>query len=155
MAGRPLAPVRWTTIGAAALLGGAVGRLGWILLDALGHRPPPPSWLVAGGLALLGGLALVGARFAHQRFHVLHRLPQPSRGLALVASAKTAIVGGAALAGAYLVLALANLPQWAIEAARSRVVRGAVTAAAALLLLVGGKVLERECRTEHPGSSDR
>jgi hypothetical protein len=111
--------------------------------------------LVTGGLALGGGLALVGAWFAHQRFHVLRRPPEPSRGLALVAVAKAAIVGGAILAGAYLILALANLSDWEIEAARQRVVRGFATTAAAVALLVGGKVLERECQTEHPGSPDR
>jgi len=106
-------------------------------------------------LAFGGLLALVGAGFAHRRFHVLHRLPEPRRGLAIVAAAKAAIVSGALLAGAYLVLALANLSRWELEAPRQRVIRGFVTSVAAVVLLVGGRVLERECRTEHPGPSDR
>jgi len=151
MAQPKLAPVRWTALLGAAVLGGATEQLYWVLLNALGHRPSPPSWLVAAGLACGGGLALVGAWFAHRRFHVLRRYPEPIRGLALVALAKASALGGAFLAGAYLVLALTNLPQWAIEASRQRVIRGLVTTATAIVLLIGGKVLEQECRTEHPG----
>ncbi|MDR1513524.1 MAG: DUF3180 family protein, partial [Propionibacteriaceae bacterium] len=113
-----------------------------------------PGWAVPAGLALGGVAALAGAWFAHQRFHVLHRYPQPQRGLALTALAKACALGGAALAGAYLVLAAVNLPRWSVAAPHERVVRGLATAVAALLLMVGGKVLERECQTRHGGDDE-
>ncbi|MDR1808632.1 MAG: DUF3180 family protein [Propionibacteriaceae bacterium] len=152
MTGPKLAPIRWTTLLAALVLGAALGWLGVTVLNALGHRQPSPAWLVAAGLAFGGGAAAAGAWFAHQRFHVLHRYPDPARGLALTALAKACALAGALLAGVYLALALTNLPRWAVAAAHQRVVRGLVTAAAAIVLSVGGKLLERECQTRHPGS---
>jgi hypothetical protein len=146
-----LAPVRWVGLLGAAALGAAVGWLALVSLDALGHHPPIPSWIVPGSLAAGGLLAHIGARFVHRRFHVLHRYPDPQRSLALVALAKACALGGAALAGAYAVLALTSLPRFAVVAARERVIRGAVTAVAALLLMAGGLALERQCRTDPPG----
>jgi hypothetical protein len=142
--------IRWTTLAGAAALGAALGWLGLTVLGVLGRRQPIPSWLVAGGLAFCGLAGLAGAWFAHQRFHVLHRYPAPEAGLALTALAKACALTGAALAGAYLLLAGLNLPRWAVQASRDRVLRGAASAAAAVFLMVGGKALERECQTHHP-----
>jgi hypothetical protein len=151
MAARKLTPIRWTTLVAALILGAALGALGLTLLDAAGARQPHLSYLVAGGFGLGAAALLAGAWFAHRRFHVLHRYPDPARGLALTALAKACALAGAALAGAYLALALDNLPRWNLEASHRRAVGGLVTAATAVCLSLGGKLLERECQTEHPG----
>ncbi|MDR1077450.1 MAG: DUF3180 domain-containing protein [Propionibacteriaceae bacterium] len=149
---RPLKPLRWPGLLSAAALGGAIGWSGLMALEAFGQRPAPPSWLVVG---LLGGVALFGlaaARVAHQRYHVQRRYPDPSRAVALLALARASALAGAALAAAYVVLALVNLPRYALEASHQRVLRGGACALAALLVMVAGLVLERECRSRHDGS---
>jgi hypothetical protein len=154
MAARKLTPLPWTTLLGAFALGAVLAWLVVAVLGAAGHRLPPPGWILAAGLGVGALAAFAGAWFAHQRFHVLRRYPDPARSLALVAIARASALAGAGLAGAYLFIALTNLPSWAIPAARQRVVGGLATAIAAAVLAVAGKVLERECRSEHPGSDD-
>ncbi|MDR1214533.1 MAG: DUF3180 domain-containing protein [Propionibacteriaceae bacterium] len=150
---RPLKPLRWPSLLSAAAFGGAIGWSSLMVLEAFGYRPAPPSWLVAGLLAGVALFGLAAARLAHQRYHVQHRYPDPSRAVALLALARASALAGAALAAAYVVLALVNLPRYALEASHQRVLRGAVCALAALLVMVAGLVLERECRSRHDDSS--
>jgi hypothetical protein len=146
--------LRWPVLLAAAALGAAAGWSGLVVLEVVGHRLAPPSWLVAG---LLGAVALTGfgaARAAHQRYHVQRRYPDPSRSVALLAWARASALAGAALAAAYTVLALVNLPRFDLAASHQRVLRGAACALLSLLVMVAGLVLERECRSRHGDSGD-
>jgi hypothetical protein len=144
-----LSLIHWTALVGAALLGAALGGLGLALIDALGGHRPTPGWLVVAGLGLGGLAAGLGAWFAHQRFHRRRRYPDPARGLALVALARACALAGAGLAGLYLALAGADLPHWAVEAARQQAGRSFAVVVAALVLMAGGKLLERECRIDH------
>jgi hypothetical protein len=139
---------------AAAIAGAAVGWLGWTLLAAAGRPEAAVSRLVPAVLGLGGFLAGLGAWFAHRRFHVFPRYTAPRRALAVVALAKAAALTGAALAGAYIVLAVANIGRWPVPGPRQRVVFGAASALAALCLMAGGLILERECQTRHGGEDD-
>ncbi|MDR1512618.1 MAG: hypothetical protein LBS56_03910, partial [Propionibacteriaceae bacterium] len=77
MAHQKLGLIRWTTLVGTGVVGAALGALALKVATALGQRVTAPGWAVPAGLALGGVAALAGAWFAHQRFHVLHRYPQP------------------------------------------------------------------------------
>ncbi|MDR1450046.1 MAG: DUF3180 domain-containing protein, partial [Propionibacteriaceae bacterium] len=126
------------------------------LLGAAGQPQAALSWLTPIVLAAAGGLAAGGAWFAHRRFHLLRRYPDPRAALAAVALAKACAVVGAASTGAYAVLAVVNGPRFdSAPGPRQRVIIGAASALAAIVLMAGGLLLERECQINHGGAVKR
>lgn len=146
-------------LGATVL--GALALRGW---QALGNELPRVPWLTTLPLAMLVVLVLVagwqvrgyarrgGDSTAHGRGGP-HRpraatrtmlTPQRARG-ALVA-AQAAALGGAALVGWYLAIALLHLPNADVASVRGLVLRALVSAGVAAALAVAGLVAQAWCR---------
>ncbi|MDR0990630.1 MAG: DUF3180 domain-containing protein [Propionibacteriaceae bacterium] len=149
MTTRKLHLVTWSQLAAAVGVGAVISGCLLTLMRAFGYPPPTPGWLVSGGFIVVAAGLWLGAWLAHQRFHVRQQLPEPSRGLILVALTKACAVVGAAWVGGYLVMVVINLPAWESPAGQRRVIQAALAAASAVLLSLGGKFCERECRFDH------
>lgn len=132
---------------------------GW---RALGHGMPQVPWVAIAPLVLLIILVLVSAwqvrRYAHYRHQEdsTSRPPQrvsPERARGTLVAAQAAALGGGALLGWYLAIALLQLSNADVASVRSMVIRAAVSAAVALLLALAGLVGQHWCRLP-PGEND-
>jgi hypothetical protein len=131
-----------------AVVGGAAVTWGvFTLLERFGWPLPPAPLLGAvaiGLLAAVTGWLAVRTHRAVQR----QRVPvAPPRALAL---ARTAALGGAALAGAYAAIAVHSLAHLAADLPRARLLGSALALLASLGLLAAGVALERACRIPDP-----
>ena len=149
---RQLRPTPATTLAVTALAGFAVGGAIRPLVERGGGVAPAVTWaapftLLAFALLLLG-LARITYRTIHQRRESI----EPHRAVNLLVLAKASALAGAAAAGAYLGYALSFASAWEAALPRERVTRSLVAAVVALLLMVGGLLLERACRV--PGDPD-
>lgn len=151
--------VAWVASGATVVC--ALALRGW---QWLGHELPVVPWLSVLPLGML--VALVLAAGWQVRRHTQHRFaaqrsagqpvpprragpgtmlsPQRARG-ALVA-AQAAALGGGALVGWYLAIALLHLPNVDVVSVRGLVLRAVVSAVAAGVLAVAGLVAQAWCR---------
>lgn len=128
------------------LLGGALGWSGVALFEALGQTVDRAPWSAAGGLAFFAALLLTGAWFMYDRVHRKHRPVDGVTAVRLLALAKASALVGALVAGVYAGVAIRFLPQFGMPDDRDRVVRAAVTAVAAVAVVVGALLLERACK---------
>jgi Protein of unknown function (DUF3180) len=132
------------------LVGGLVGPL----FEAAGRQPPRVPW---SGVLILVFLAAVLLALARTTWRTLRgpagavRRIEPQRAVMLLALGRASALGGAALFAGYSAFALGFLGDDA-PLPRERLVRGLLTAAAALLVAAGGLLLERSCRV--PGADD-
>ncbi|MGC3954572.1 MAG: DUF3180 family protein, partial [Propionicimonas sp.] len=95
----------WRTVAVAGFGGLAFGWALYFGLDRLSLPLPVPPWLGAGAITVVA--ALVGWTARRTRRTIRRHEPiAPTAGLALLALGKTALLGGAALAGGYLGVAL-------------------------------------------------
>ncbi|MDR0959034.1 MAG: DUF3180 domain-containing protein [Propionibacteriaceae bacterium] len=137
-----------TVVAGAALVGAGAG---WVLVQAwrllTGHAPTP-GWSIAAFCALVALAGFVLAWLSHQRNHVRHQPAEPRRGLALVAFAQALIAGGAVMAGLFAVTAGLAIPRLVVEAERTRLLHGAICFLTAVVMVVAGRILERECQTD-------
>ena len=122
--------------------------LGWLVRPVtlrLDLGAPQVGWLRSGALAMmaliLGAVARVTQRDLHRRGLRL----QPHHAVNRLVLAKACALAGALVAGGYAGHALSWLGV-AAEPALDRLVRSAVAAAAATLVLVTALLLERACR---------
>src|SRR5699024_11158697 len=97
-------------------------------------------------------------RYAHYRHQEdsTSRPPQrvsPERARGTLVAAQAAALGGGALLGWYLAIALLQLSNADVASVRSMVIRAAVSAAVALLLALAGLVGQHWCRLP-PGEND-
>jgi len=133
---------------------------GW---RALGNELPEVPWIAVGPLVLLILLVLVAgwqvrryARFRRSPDRPGGRAPQrisPQRARGTLVAAQAAALGGGALVGWYLAIALLQFPNADVATVRSLVIRAAVCAGVALLLAVAGLVAQHWCRLP-PGEHD-
>ena len=153
-------PVRTTRPGllvVLVLLGGALGWSGVAVLQATGMTVARAPWSAAGGLAFFAALLLAGAWYMYDRVHRRHRFVDSLTAVRLLALAKASALVGALVAGVYAGFAVRFLPEYgASPDARERVIRGAVAALAALVVVVGSLLLERACKVpKGPEDSER
>jgi membrane protein DedA with SNARE-associated domain len=139
-----------------ALLGGAVGvgaALGWFggqwLERAEGVVPTVP-WTSLGVLvfaaAALGAIAWSTWRTIHRQ----RRWLEPRQALNRVLLAKASALAGAVMAGGYVGFGALFLDDLSAPLPQERVLRSALVAGAAVLVVVAALLLERACRV--PGS---
>lgn len=127
-------------------LGAAVGWSGVAILQAAGLGVSRTPWSAAGGLAFFSALLLSGAWYMYDRVHRKRRRVDSLTAVRLLALAKASALVGSLVAGVYAGVALRFVPDAGNPHIRDRVVRAALTAAAALLVLAGGLLLERACK---------
>lgn len=132
---------------------------GW---RALGYDLPEVPWIAVAPLALLILLVLVTAwqvrRYARYRRSGEGggRVPQrisPQRARGTLVAAQASALGGGALVGWYLAIALLQLPNADVLSVRNMAIRAGVSAGIALLLAVAGLVAQHWCRLP-PGEHD-
>ncbi|MET0931902.1 MAG: DUF3180 domain-containing protein [Aeromicrobium sp.] len=122
------------------------GRLTPPLIVRLDGTPPRLGWIAP--LTLLAGAIGVGtfAWNTWQSLHKKHERMTAEHGIRMLSLAKSCAVVGALVAGYYGGFALAYIDALDAMLGRERFVRGLAAAAASLLLLVAGLLLERACR---------
>lgn len=132
---------------------------GW---QTLGNGLPDVPWIATAPLGLLVLLVLISgwqvrryARFRH-RDGSSARPPQrisPERARGTLVAAQAAALGGGALLGWYLAIALLRLPNADVVSVRDQVIRAAVCAGVALALAGAGLLAQHWCRLP-PGEHD-
>ncbi|MFT3887885.1 MAG: DUF3180 domain-containing protein [Arachnia sp.] len=127
----------------AVLAGAAVCGLILLAFEAAGGFPPVVPWSVPILLVVLAGAVLV-YRYTLPKRRKDHALSS-QEGLAAVAIAKALIVTGAVLAGGHVVYVMRYIARFEAPLPSARVVQGAVTIVASLLLAGAGVLLERAC----------
>lgn len=154
--------VRATVVALVAVASTAVCVLllrGW---QQLGNGVPDVPWIATAPLGLLILLVLVTgwqvrryARFRRTEDKTV-RAPQrisPERARGTLVAAQAAALGGGALIGWYLAIALLHLPNADVLSVRDQAIRAAVCAGVALLLAVAGLLAQHWCRLP-PGEHD-
>jgi len=149
---RQLRPTPATALAVTSLAGLAVGGSIRPLVERGGGVAPAVTW--AAPLTLLAfALLLLGlARITYGTIHQRRERIEPHRAVNLLVLAKASALAGAAVAGAYLGYALSFAAEWDAALPRERVTRSLAACAVALLVVVGGLLLERACRV--PGDPD-
>lgn len=160
-----VASIRVSTVGWVVLgstVASALGLRGW---QALGNELPRVPWLTTLPLTMLIVLVLWaawqvrgyarrsestedrhGRRAPHAPQASTRAMLTPQRARGTLVAAQAAILGGGALVGWYLAIALLNLPNADVVSVRGLVLRALVSAAVAAGLAVAGLVAQAWCR---------
>lgn len=147
-------PTSAAALAVAALLGALVGGSVTPLVEASGRVAPGVPWSTVLTLAFVG---MVLFALAWTTWRSLRREPgssvrpvDPQRAVALLVLGRSCALGGAVVFGGYLAFALGFLGD-AAPLPQERLLRGLLAAAAAVLVVAGGMLLERSCRVPGPG----
>lgn len=146
---QPPGRVRTTRPGLLAALALAGGVLGWYavpLLERVRGVAPSVPWSAVLVLAGLAVLLLGAAFFTHRTIHRRRQRMDPRRAVNLLVLAKASAMVGALVAAGYVGFGAHFLDNLDIALPQQRVIRSALAAAAAVLVCVGGLLLERACR---------
>lgn len=144
-----LAPLKWGTLVAVALLGVAVGWAWHGLADAYADARPV-TWLQSVALWFFG-VALAGVAYVTRRqVRAVGATVDGERMVNRLVLARASMLVGALVAGAYLGYALTWLGSHP-DLVAERVGRALLASLGGLVILVSGKLLERACRVP-PGS---
>lgn len=139
----------------AALVGLVAGWLLVSVIDWISGTPPQLPWM--GPLVLFFVAALVAglAWMTWRRIQVRRERIESERAVTFLAFGKASAIGGAAIAGGYLMFALLSLTQnLQAEAPQERLTRGLVAALAGVLISAAGLWLERACKVPEPPEDD-
>ena len=153
--GPTVRPTSWRTVALAVLTGAAVGWGLFFALDRLQQPLPVPPLFAAGTLAVVAALVGWQAYLTHGTLHRRHEPLAPTAGVALLALGKTALLAGAALAGAYAAIALHTVPNLDADLPRERIVGALASLIAAIGLGIAGRMLERACEIPNPPPDDQ
>lgn len=134
----------------AAVVGGLAGWLLVSAIEAASGQPPQLPWV--GPLVLWFVVALVAglAYTTWRRIQVRRERIEPERAVTFLAFGKASAIGGAAIAGGYLVFALLAIGHLDAEGPQQRLVRGLVAAVAGAAIGAAGLWLERACKVPDP-----
>jgi 2-amino-4-hydroxy-6-hydroxymethyldihydropteridine diphosphokinase len=144
-------PGRIGTTSRTALLALAVVgfALGWVLAPVLGElRGVVPSvpWSAVLALAFIAALLFGTAWLTYRTIHRRRELMDPQRAVNLLVLAKASALAGALVAGGYLGFGVHFLDSLDIPLPQQRVIRSGLAAIGAVLVCVGGLLLERALR---------
>jgi hypothetical protein len=143
-------PIR--ALAVAGLFGALAGWFVVVVSNAFDLVPPRVPWTAPVGLILITGLVGALAYTTYQRIQVRRERMDSQRAVAFLVLGKASALGGAVVAGGYLIFALMFLARIDAEAPRERVIRAGVAVLAGLALMVAGLLLERACKV--PGVDD-
>lgn len=127
----------------SVLAGAAISWLIMLGFEAFGAQPPVVPWTVPGLLIGLAVAVTIYARALPKRIED-HRVSS-QEAFAALAVGKSMIVTGAVFAGGHVVYVMFFITRLGAPLPAARVVQGAATVVAALLLAGAGALLERAC----------
>jgi hypothetical protein len=139
-------PTRLRFLAVAFIIGAVLGYAIVPVSERLNATAPMIQWDAVVVLAAIAAMLLALAYTTYRTVHRERRLIEPHRALNYLMLAKACALTGAFVAGGYLAFGAQFLDQLNIVAPRERVVRSFSAAAAALLVMVCGLLLERACR---------
>jgi hypothetical protein len=125
---------------------------GWLLhpvSDRLGN-PPVVSWVQPLSLAFVAALLLAAAYATHRTLHVRHDGMEPHQAVNRLVLARSCVVVGGLVAGAYFGYAVSWLGRRA-ELADERILRSCLAGLAGVAIVIGALLLERACRVRSEG----
>jgi len=141
-------PTRLRLLVALAVLAGAVGWAAAKLVDAYANRTLPVPWTMAVAMAMLALALALWARGTKARLS-RREGTKPMDPIVAARTAALALAGsrtGALVAGFYVGVGLALVPDWSVPSVRDRIVVALVTVGFAALVVVAALWLERICR---------
>lgn len=107
---------------------------------------PQVQWSAVVVLLAAAAIVLVLANSTYRTLHRERRRMDVHRAVRFLLLAKASALVGAIVAGGYLGFALHFVDQLDVPLPQTRVIRSVCAAIAAVLLVVGGLLLERACR---------
>lgn len=148
--------LRWSQLGALALLVGLLSWLGWRLYLNAGHLLGPSSWVSSVLLVAMAALVLSSGLPVRRFLRGEARKPlSPIRAARTLVLAQAAALTGSGLVGWYAAQALHALADLSLPDYH-RVLWQVLAACAAAVLLTGaGMATQRMCRVDPPPRDDR
>lgn len=145
-----LTPISQRAITLAGIVGVAFGWVAHRIWDhAYGSPAPLVSWLQPVSLSVIGGLLLLLARITRKQVTEGHLL-EPQKAVNRLVLGRAGALAGGVVAGGYLGYAISWLGYSGDPLAGQRIWLSLASAAAAVLVVVGGLLLERACRIDPP-----
>ncbi len=153
--GGPEAPERRLRPTSPSAIGGCVGTglvLGWLVHPVTSRlgQPPVVTWLPAVTLFFVAAVLGATAWLTHRAVHVRHEWLAPHQAVNRLVLAKSCVLVGALVAGAYFGYALSWIGDRA-ELGGERILHSVVAGLAGVAVGVFAVLLERACRV---GSDD-
>jgi hypothetical protein len=149
-----LRPLSAAALAVGAVVGVLVGGSVEPLVEAAGGQAPTVRWSAVVTLVFIAAVLLT---LAWTTWRTLRRpagavrMIEPQRAVMLLVLGRACALAGAAIFGGYLAFALGYLGDDA-QLPQERLFRGLLAAGAAILVAVGGLLLERSCQV--PGAGD-
>lgn len=145
-----LAPLSQRAISLAGIAGVASG---WLLHRIWEHAYASPApvvtWLQPISLGVIGAILVLLARITRKQIKE-RQLLEPHKAVNRLVLGRAGALAGALVAGGYLGYAISWLGYAGDPLALERIWLSIASAAAALLVVLGGLLLERACRIDPP-----
>lgn len=149
-----LAPTGPRPLLVATLVGAVIAGLLLGGLDRAETAAPVTPWLL---VVLLGMCTVVLTMWARAMTRAVRDRPDgidPDSAMAALASARVAMLAGAAMAGFHIVYAVVFVRSLDIPLPRQRVIWGTATIVVSVALCCAGKLLEKACTNPGDGSGE-
>lgn len=149
-----MGPTRSSVLAVAFVVGVLLGYLLVPLSESQNGTAPRVEWAAIMALAVIAGILLV---FAYSTYRTVHRerlLMDPRRAVNFLLLAKASALMGALIAGGYLGFGWQFVDQMDIQLPRERVIHSVIAAAASVLIVLAGLLLERACRVPKGGDDN-
>jgi hypothetical protein len=145
-------PTRGRALVALFFVGGVLGYAFVRISIAVHGYAPQIQWTSVVVLLAAAALILGLANSTYRTLHRERRWIDPGRAVRFLLLAKASALVGAIVAGGYLGFAVNFVNQLDVHLPQERVIRSVCASLAAVLLVLGGLLLERACRV--PKSPD-
>ena len=139
-------PTRIRSLLALFIVGGVLGFAFARITTTMNGSAPIVAWSSVVVLLAAAAIVLIIANSTYRALHRERRLVDVHRAFRYLLLAKASSLVGAIVAGGYLGFALDFVNQLDVNLPEQRVIRSVCAAIAAVVLLVGGLLLERACR---------
>jgi lysylphosphatidylglycerol synthetase-like protein (DUF2156 family) len=139
-------PTHIRSLLALFVLGGLLGFAFARITVAVNGIAPQIQWSSVIVLLAAASIVLVLANSTYRTLHRERRVMDVQRAVRFLLLAKASALVGAIVAGGYLGFALDFVGQLNVTLPEQRVIRSVCAAISAVLLVVGGLLLERACR---------
>ena len=139
-------PTHFRVLLALFLVGGVLGYAFVRITIAVNGVAPQIQWTSVIVLLAAASIVLVLANSTYRTLHRDRRRMDAHRAVRFLLLAKASALVGAIVAGGYLGFAVHFVDQLDVRLPQERVIRSVCAAIAAVVLAVGGLLLERACR---------
>jgi membrane protease YdiL (CAAX protease family) len=139
-------PTQIRSLFALFIVGGVLGYAFVRISIAVNGVAPQIQWTSVIVLLAAAAIVLVLANSTYRTLHRERKRMDAHRAVRFLLLAKASALVGAIVAGSYLGFAVHFVDQLDVALPQTRVIRSVCAAIAAVLLVVGGLLLERACR---------